>query len=76
MARNNQASAAWLDCQPTHSHREARERHRPSGLVRTGGRLLLLDGQVHMHAIPKGNYVSGVGNYKIADTTAWAMKST
>jgi hypothetical protein len=32
---------------------------------RTRGRLLLLDGQVHhdTHVIPKGNYVSGVGNY-------------
>src|SRR5580700_12008755 len=32
---------------------------------RTGGRLLLLDGQVHpdTHVIPMGNYVSGVGNY-------------
>ena len=32
---------------------------------RTGGRLLLLDGQVHYdtHAIPLGNYVSAVGNY-------------
>jgi hypothetical protein len=32
---------------------------------RTGGRLLLLDGQVHhdTHAIPKGNYVSAAGNY-------------
>jgi hypothetical protein len=30
---------------------------------RTGGRLLLLDGQVHhdTHVIPKGNYVSGWG---------------
>ena len=34
----------------------------------TGGRLLLLDGQVHhdTHAIPMGNYVIGVGNYVIA----------
>jgi hypothetical protein len=32
---------------------------------RTGGRLLLLDGQVHhdTHAIPMGNYVSEVRNY-------------
>jgi len=31
----------------------------------TGGRLLLLDGQVHhdTHVIPMGNYVSEVGNY-------------
>ena len=34
----------------------------------TGGRLLLLDGQVHhdTHAIPMGNYVIEVGNYVIA----------
>jgi hypothetical protein len=34
---------------------------------RTGGRLLLVDGQVHhdTHAIPMGNYVIGVGNYVI-----------
>jgi hypothetical protein len=34
----------------------------------TGGRLLLLDGQVHhdTHAVPMGNYVIGVGNYVIA----------
>ena len=34
-------------------------------LSRTGGRLLLLDGQVHhdTHLIPMGNYVIGVGNY-------------
>ena len=33
----------------------------------TGGRLLLLDGQVHhdTHAIPMGNYVIAVGNYVI-----------
>ncbi len=33
----------------------------------TGGRLLLLDGQVHhdTHVIPMGNYVIGVGNYVI-----------
>src|SRR5580693_560408 len=34
-------------------------------LSQTGGRLLLLDGQVHhdTHLIPMGNYVSEVGNY-------------
>ena len=34
----------------------------------TGGRLLLLDGQIHhdTHAIPMENYVIGVGNYVIA----------
>jgi hypothetical protein len=31
----------------------------------TGGRLLLLDGQVHhdTHVIPTGNQMSGLGNY-------------
>ena len=35
----------------------------------TGGRLLLLDGQVHhdTHAVPMGNYVIGAGNYMIAN---------
>ena len=34
---------------------------------RTGGRLLVLDGQVHhdTHPIPMGNYVIEVGNYVI-----------
>ena len=37
----------------------------PPSPSRTGGRLLLLDGQVHhdTHVIPMGNYVIGVGNY-------------
>jgi hypothetical protein len=37
----------------------------------TGGRLLLLDGQVHhdTHVIPMGNYVSEVGNYLSARPT-------
>jgi hypothetical protein len=46
----------------------------PSGLPsssRTGGRLLLLDGQVHhdTHVIPMGNYVIGVGNYVIVTSS-------
>ena len=37
----------------------------PPSPSRTGGRLLLLDGQVHhdTHVIPMGNYVIGAGNY-------------
>jgi hypothetical protein len=57
----------------------------------TGGRLLLLDGQVHhdTHALPMGNYVievgnyvtvspSELGNYKIADIprSLWTSRRT
>ena len=42
---------------------------RPRPRTGRGGRLLLLDGQIHhdTHLIPMGNYVIEVGNYVSAD---------
>ncbi len=50
-------------------HVERSPCHRPPASSRTGGRLLLRDGQVHpdTHVIPMGNYVIRVGNYVSAD---------